>query len=91
MATQGKYDFDYVPIDPHREGPKPIKEGIMPGTLRSRWSPHPPTYRIACEHCGHEDTRTEWQAYNQFKCYECHQTSRGLVPRGLSLEQAEAQ
>jgi len=89
MATQGKHNFDYVPINPERGRPNPLRDGIDVGTIRTKYSNLPPTYRIACEHCGHEDTRTEWQARNQFKCYECHQTSRGLVPRGLRLEEAE--
>lgn len=36
MPTQGKYNFDYVPVDESRERPNPITEGIPAGTIRTR-------------------------------------------------------
>lgn len=84
---ENKYNFDLVEPAP---GPrKPIREGIAVGTIRTRYSKLPPTYKVACEHCGHEDNRTEWQAHHQFHCYECGRDSRGPVERGLELPEPQ--
>ncbi len=76
--------FDSVPIDPNRETVKPLRDGVPVGTIRTRYSEIPPTYVIACEHCGHEASRTEWQAEHTFKCWECGETSRGLHREAVS-------
>ena len=41
---QGKYNFDYVAPDPNRGSPKPLREGIAVGAIRSR-----PSERLYCE------------------------------------------
>jgi len=75
MPTQGKYDFDYVPINPARERAEPIPgDGIAVGTIRET-VPEAKSERKPCPHCGHEDWRTGWQIENQFKCYECGKMS----------------
>jgi len=63
---------------------------VIVNNIVSRWSKIPPTMRIACEHCGHDAERTEWQAQNTFHCYECGKDSHGLRPESNSIRE-EAQ
>ena len=61
MATQGKYDFDYVPVDETRERPRLLKEGIPVGTMRIG----PTNFRRQkCGECGKMN-------YDQTECVYC--------------------
>jgi predicted RNA-binding Zn-ribbon protein involved in translation (DUF1610 family) len=78
MQTQGKHNFDYVPINAGREFATQLKDGVAVGTIREV-VPVAKDVKIPCPHCGHEEYRTQWQADNRFKCYECHRMSDEVV------------
>jgi hypothetical protein len=80
MPTQGKYNFDYVPINPQRERAEPIPgDGISVGTIRSAGFKPAETVELPCEKCGQVAPRTLWQAENGFHCYNCSHDNKRKV------------